>query len=1349
MKINRESILNDLEEFTTNGSGVIIGRPGVGKTYLLASLCRRFEDKGIPHLILPIDKLGEGTDEELRIELSLQDDLISWLKNGAVQLKTLPAVLIFDAYDAARSEQKQRCFLHIIQRAVLELSGLYNVIVTVRTFDAKKSRQLLNLFGKPLSSDTPNYQDSDILCRHFLIPPLNDSELAQVFNQIPNLDSIYKNGSHELQDLLRIPFNLWLMERILTTNTNIPDFSKVRSEVQLLGLYWEQRIKFKINRNDREFILTKVARRMVNERSLSIRKEDIYRPEISQVWDDLQSDEILTEISLTGQKIAFSHNILFDYAISVLLIEDQPERLVEFIAEDPAQLVFLRPSLTYYLTRLWYDEPKIFWIMFWHTIPSSTPHMRLFSRLLPPSVIANEATSIGELTPMLESLTKGNIYAIEAVLRVLQALNTLQIIRDELWVPFLDKLSEHLHRDFAWDLATLTLDIVDRLKGSNDRQALFQVCGLIGRRLLRWIWNERQENGNAWIDSLGSNKTVPLVAKTFGTNKKESRILLGEVLQLTQEEKFPISFLYQLTSHLENIWPHDSEFVYLVYITVFSHYETSSDKTSFGTPVLPMTSTRRQDYEMCHYILETDFPKFLYSVRNYKVATKTVIESLNHYIIRTHIIGYLKEGDRSEDIREEFYFRGKTISIIPDNSYIWDESEHIDQPIKMADELFTFINKLASAPSKSNKLDSILNVFRDHVVVSFFWKRLLQIAAKSPKIFANRLFELCIARPIQTRPETIHALGLFIEAAAPELSSDQVRQIEISILVIPNDETEPKRRESLEHIRNRLLARIPLKLIITPEGKRLRKSLLKDPTAVRNEPLVTFKSWSEPYSHEKWLQEQGADLSCPESQELQEYFDPLDQFTKEWQNQTPSIEAVKLIFPVTTRAYDVIKENAKADKAVINSTWSILAACVGTMIRAIDNPDSEEFTFARKVVLECSQHELPEPDPEYDSKYDSPHWTNAPRNEAALALPWLISIKADEEMLSAIETLIHDKVPSVRLLVTMELRRIFRTDKEAFWRMAKYIAEKETNKVVLDALCRSIGSVISHDKDTAIQVLSILVDKSLKEDNHTQLLDSLVSLVMWLLIAQKNHWAIGVIDTYTAIPVPSAKVLNRAVLDALSFVTPQQISIEKQTKTVSRAIQWLHTAIDAAISSINELIERTKGQWNEESQTLLKDIYEIIDAIVTRLYFAADVSDRLQTKEEHITDEKREKFYWAVKPLLEHVLSFTTDKDNGILFAPTAHHFMEMLNGVIKYDPKGVLHMAAGVAESSKAMGYNLDPLAIREVVKLVETTITDYRLEARDGESLQDLLVLLDVFAESGWAEAIQLVWRLDEIFR
>ena len=586
MKIKREKLLNDLQDFAMRGNGVIIGSPGVGKTYLLKELYYSLESLEIPELILPIDQLGDGTDKTLRKELSYEGDLIERLKS--VPISDQKAILLFDAFDAARDEKTRKRFLTLIQRAICELRESWNVIVTVRTYDAMKSQELLDLFGNVEDADSIQYQSKDILCRHFTILPFDESEILQAFDQIGCPKSIYKEGSQDFKNILGIPFNLWLLEKILKASPDLPDFSKIHSEVQLLDLFWKRRIESTSTGDNRLFVLEQIADQMVKERSLSVRRNTVYetlnldRSGQKIAWDELQSDEILAKVSSSGQRIAFSHNILFDYAISVLLIDDKPQHLEKFITEDRSRPLFLRPSLTYFFTRLWYYDSESFWKAFWHIFPSDqSVHLRLVARLIPTSVIANEAHKIEQLMPLLERLQNGAEIAKDAITRFLQALQTLQIEIDTFWINFLDQVSQHLHEDFAWDLANLTSTILDRAIETENTKVI-KTCGRIGRRLLKWVWEKKETGENDWYNRFGGRWAVPLVAKTYHTNIEKSRALLEKVLQLTNEKDFPISFLSWLTDHVNSIWTHDPEFVVLIYHTVFAHYELSDVKTSFG-----------------------------------------------------------------------------------------------------------------------------------------------------------------------------------------------------------------------------------------------------------------------------------------------------------------------------------------------------------------------------------------------------------------------------------------------------------------------------------------------------------------------------------------------------------------------------------------------------------------------------------------------------------------------------------------------------------------------------------------------------------------------------------------------
>lgn len=1342
MKIEREKLLNDLQDFASRGDGVIIGSPGVGKTYVLKELRQRLKSSEIPHLLLRIDQLGNGTAETLQEELSYKGDLIEKLKSIRVSGKN--AILLFDAFDAARDEQTRKRFLNLIRRAIQELVK-WNIVVTVRTYDAKKSQELLDLFGSP---DDTQHQSDAISCRHFTISPFNMDEIQEAFDQIGCPKSIYDDGSPDFKNILANPFNLWLLEKILKSSDGIPDFSQIHSEVQLLGLFWERRIE----NESSEHVLRRISRRMVKEHSLTVKVDDIYdnvdldKPMRKNAWDKLQSDEILAKVSSNGQRIAFSHNILFDYAVSVLLIDDEPQYLERFVTEDPSRPLFLRPSLTYFFTRLWYYDSTSFWKAFWHIFPSDqSVHLRLVARLIPTSVIANEAHKIDQLASLLGKLQNGDPVASKTIARLLQSLRMLEIERDALWIDFFDQISVHLHSDFAWDLATFTSDILERATDANIKEA----CGRIGRRLLQWVWKEREASDNDWYNQLGSYWAVPLVVKTYYTNVEKSRYLLNQVLKLTKEEKFPIDFLANLTEHVDKIWKHDREFVALIYRSIFAHCEISGEVTHRGGTILSFQISRRQDYGLCQYRLAKHFPDFLRA--DPLPMAQAVIQGLNSFIIVTRLTRSFQKGMVLEDMMENFNFRGKSACFVRDNSEIWDAQKARAEPIKLADVLFEFIAELAML--EEPRLDSLLDVFRDEIWVAFFWKRLLKTAAQFPKVFAPRLFELCTARPIQISFETSYELGLFLEAAASEFTSDQLYRIERSILTIPKGLED--NRESLELRRDQLLAQIPLDMLTTDAAKKIREQMERENSVPENQPPFSFRTWSEPVTEEKRFQDKGIDTSSPENQELHRFFKPLDEFISNWRNDTPTAAAIRLIFPHVEKAYATTQNAPAADTEVIDSLWLKLTDCVAILSQVADDPEDSMFTFCRQLLLKGADHKKPEPNPYFDSQFNSSGYSPFPRHGAARGLLRLAFLQPDLEILDAIEKLANDPVPSVRMVTAMELTNVYAKASDRFWRIMDSRAVNERNHVVQEYLYFTLDYVVAHRKENeakTTRIMAKLLEHTPLPPEKQGLSDPFTDLLTWLAIERENSWASKTIqDRFFKHPIQLANMLNRIVDKIMTnYVVPKHLETSDGRERTQRSVKWVSKAITVASNEVKELCTIPKEQMDAEIEKKVHDTYTVIERVITCLYYeVAHGREQSEKPNEEISFELRCQFYSQVKPLMEQVTNFALNKEHGMMFAPTAHHFMQVLTSFLSCDPKGVLHLAAGVVKSSEPFGYNLDSIAVRDVVEFVEIVLADYRDEVQDGESLENLLNLLDMFAKTGWTDALKLVWRLDEVFR
>src|SRR6266496_2422132 len=146
MKIDRHELISKLIKFAQTGNGIIVGKPGVVKSYAIAEMRDAFKRSRIPHLILPVERLGDGSEQDVRLVLKRQGDFVGLLREAAEEADSDTSILIFDGFDAARGERQREGIFKLIARAASELADRWRVVVSVRIFDARKSARLLELF---------------------------------------------------------------------------------------------------------------------------------------------------------------------------------------------------------------------------------------------------------------------------------------------------------------------------------------------------------------------------------------------------------------------------------------------------------------------------------------------------------------------------------------------------------------------------------------------------------------------------------------------------------------------------------------------------------------------------------------------------------------------------------------------------------------------------------------------------------------------------------------------------------------------------------------------------------------------------------------------------------------------------------------------------------------------------------------------------------------------------------------------------------------------------------------------------------------------------------------------------
>ena len=448
-----------------------------------------------------------------------------------------------------------------------------------------------------------------------------------------------------------------------------------------------------------------------------------------------------------------------------------------------------------------------------------------------------------------------------------------------------------------------------------------------------------------------------------------------------------------------------------------------------------------------------------------------------------------------------------------------------------------------------------------------------------------------------------------------------------------------------------------------------------------------------------------------------------------------------MILPTLAGGYAAIKRNVGTDKEVRDSLWFKLATCTAILARVADNRESHLFAFCRQLLLDAATHELPKPNPDLDNQFIPSMYSPFPRHKAAEGLLWLAVYRSDEKLLDTIESLANDPVPSVRMTTAMGLHMVYFTNPDRFWCIVDDRGTNESNQVVLEFIYRALARVVASEQDNedkTIHAMEKLLRPTLLSTDTFEPPDSCIDLLIWLAIDRENLWALKTLEnTLMKDAIRFANPLRHAVYRAMKdYVVPKNLETPDGHEKAKRAIEWLSMVIAVVSERIKELSSAFKADSNEEVKKQLHDTYGVIDQVVMSL-------------NEDIPPELRCRFYIEVKPLMKAIIDFAQDPNNGVMFAPTAYRFMQLLTSFLSCNPKEVLHLAEGVARSSERFGYNLDSLAIEEVVTFVEIVLADHRSEVRDREGLKDLLNLLDIFVRAGWSDALRLVWRLDEIFR
>ena len=1308
--IPRPRLVEELVELTTRGSVMVSGAPGIGKSWVLAQLIRRWKSDSRLVTALTAEDFQVSSVKEIYDAIGLSKPLpklLSALKNP---------VLIIDGLDALRGDSSQKAFRQLIHE-VLEQAPNASIVASVRTFDLQESPELQRLQAR--------YPSNGRGMQKFAIGELADSELVEASKKSPLLSALLEDKSSELFRLLRNPFNLQLAFGLLTDGLALDELRSVQSQVQLLESYWRFRILDSDGGALKEKLLLTITERMVNTKVLSVPETEIVQPGYEGVLRSLKSFEVLRK-SVTG-RLTYAHNILLDYAIARLLLDEY--RLFDFIRDDSSRSLYFRPSLTLFFHRIWAIERSLFWKITIGVLSSEDLPERI--RVVPAVIVAEAVTASEDVRLDGLQLILGTSYKsfIGLLLRAISAVGAFSSSRRSLWIVWTLSVTSNLEVAWINEVLAVIATLYNTMLESER-----QVIGQMARNILFWEMQPHPSLSEYQVLDLSSvvtGRMLPIIADTFETHADESERAIRSVSERIGLPNAASNEAFWLTNVLSTIIRKNSALAESVCLRLYSFTEYSDAKTSMGGGlVMPLTSTRKQDYSSALYSLTTRFELFLEvdPVRAARVAIKAVEMEVPRE----------KERERNGKwATTKFRFKGQTKTYKADYSEMWDGIGSRDvTSLTLLDSALLFACE-AEEPVRNKIVHEIVR----YASLGISWKKLMFRAKICPENMYASVKELLFVPRFIAAPEVTVDVGDVLKAAYENglVAAEDSEQIQRAIVLIAKTRF-IRRYERPSRVQERLLSCIPRTAITNPS---LQSKLAKGESKQLRENRPFFRSSVRAFTPDPFeeYRRAGIDPTSEPNKAAIETTNKVREFESRHLNAIP-IDAECIDIEPTLRAlYEAIRAEGVSPQ-VSETGRGILYAAVNVVSKnSTLGAESGPIATCRIYALQGSLDPEPIFDPKYHLPFDHTGWGSpSSRIEAVQALGNLIwNYFADEEIVSAFIRASTDPVPAVRFQVARLLTSLYKQSlKDLYWETLRgMIAIESTNGVML-GLLDSLQGVAGIEPGKTMDAIQQITDRGLPTTDRSETRRGLVGIPVGLYAVQGNERAKAFLRKLARSPDIHAGDISDAIFSASYYFDRKEVQDQAERARAREIVAILFSPARAMLANRVEL---------ENSPETNRDLLGIMDSAATRIVFSFGLPAHGVSPDNILARDQRAELYLEIKPLLEQLLG-TNEEAGAVPLTPsTAYYLLQLMNGILDLDPVSVLSFAAATCVGGSYLSFELDPSARDEAVKLVDHALADHKDTLR--LSADSVGKMLDLFVRAGWSEALALTFRLDDAFR
>ncbi|WP_029274544.1 hypothetical protein [Pedobacter borealis] len=1272
-----------------NGGLAITGDPGSGKSGIMHALSSELSKDSV--VVTLTVETNIGTLEALQKEIGLEHPLIEVCKNISL---SGTGYLVLDALDATRGGVAEATYKKLIHEVSL-LPG-WKVIASVRTFDLKLGVEWRRLFKGV--APVPGFSEPSFMAvRHVHVPLLGESEISEIEAKSPSLKVALAAGGDKMSELARNPFNLSLIGELLSAGVAPASLSGVVTRSELLARYWSERL-------DDLGLPATIAMKTFVELVLSARAVDIPETEIPQdaaaVIQQLQARGVL--VTEQTHRIAFRHHVLFDYAVSKLILEPDPPKAIPRLSKSAGAGLLISPSLEYWVEHLKKtSSAEDYWklITILMTSEATDPIIRVEV-----ARIAVQGVAVGEdLTALSKVLSGADPDHKKGIIHLAGTLSTFGVATGAAdgWAVMVSGIKNVI--DY-YQLNSLRV-IIDLLLPGPLTDIGQLALGKVSRTLFDAM--SKEDHLIHWL----SPSVIPFLAKTYGSDPKASKDRLKQVFAPERFNKLGYIEVPWLARETVSLAEHDDDLIAMLYRRVFAGGDFSSEhKTAMGRPswILSLTSNAAQDFSLAEYSLSTDFPRLLelFPKAGFR-ALGAGLDGLNSRRL----------GEPVKDYKVD-YLDGQKL-FIEDNSALW--AWDIDSGHDGEDKIYSAFIAWAIGADEA-VLFTAPAILLNESSKALVWKVLFDAATRRPEVLGKLMWNSAIDQVILSSMNTRKQAIEMITATYPLVSVEQRRSAEEKILSYDFAHTgDPE--YYLKSTVATVFNAIGEANLVTEQAKDFLKKALKDGEDVSNGRPVEFGSgWSSATS--------STGRKPHDSDELEQIHSASDSLRSMMAEKVEDGQEDPLWPTVDGLSKLVDTASLPIPEALADEAAEVISKSLGKSLKNGLVP-TEEQDAAVQRLLDLSHHTSPRIDKQTEADFERfPSWSGqSVRVEAAGALGDTLTVPGLWPKISERyqKMLLTDPHPAVRMQLITKVIGLWDIDRNAMWELADKFVSSEHNKAVL-----GFGAHV-------LSRLRVIAPEKV-EPLFLKLTGKEVSFHSGENVVPSTFAYFGVVKGFTSSKAEIGKWIANfknyekqlhGVLFSLRDYLGIGYSSAGGPEEISRknVIAFLWALIAALEPNVRSW--PTDREATEEEVAALKLFNEIADQLYYGIGYRRAIS---------LSIEEQQAFLDEYSPIISKLTTLGTPK--------SVHHCLEVLEKLLEANPAQCFDLfSEAMLRKTGVARYEHEPMGAKLFVKLVGLYIADYRPIFVDAQRREKLVECLAVFVEAGWPEARRLFQTLPEL--